>query len=340
MDKAAFAERLVGALDGEEWKKLEDGTLGVPVSGHNRKVLLELRDTDAEFEGEVDDECADALSAALYEYLRETWPEQPGAHKYVVCACLVLTFVWEKPMHPQEDVKYFTRVSEGKAEYFCPAKTDSKICSFCAAERCERLYGDWERKTAGTAARHGELSARIQRDLLEAGFLDSGVLKTQGLRYHDDVRKLCEDNKCGAYGTTWACPPAVGTLDECRKRVESFSEMQLFSRAYLLADEFDFAAMKKAMHDFKERVAELETRLEPYLGSFTIMSSESCDRCKKCTYPDAPCRFPEKLHHSLEGYGFYVSELAAQVGMRYINGRSTVTFFGAVLYNDREGGAA
>ena len=66
-----------------------------------------------------------------------------------------------------------------------------------------------------------------------------------------------------------------------------------------------------------------------------ILSNESCGRCAECTYPDAPCRFPEELYHSIEGYGLNVSELAGQAGIRYMNGPSTVTFFGAVLYGER-----
>ncbi|HJA66742.1 MAG TPA: DUF2284 domain-containing protein [Candidatus Mediterraneibacter cottocaccae] len=57
----------------------------------------------------------------------------------------------------------------------------------------------------------------------------------------------------------------------------------------------------------------------------------SCRKCGKCTYPDAPCRFPERTHGSLEGYGIMVSELAGQAGIRYINGTNTVTYFGGLL---------
>ncbi|MFR9235458.1 MAG: DUF2284 domain-containing protein [Eisenbergiella massiliensis] len=36
---------------------------------------------------------------------------------------------------------------------------------------------------------------------------------------------------------------------------------------------------------------------------------------------------------SLEAYGINVSTLAAQCGMRYINGKDTVTYFGAVFFS-------
>ena len=34
------------------------------------------------------------------------------------------------------------------------------------------------------------------------------------------------------------------------------------------------------------------------------------------------------------GFGFVVSELAQQAGIPYMNGKSTVTFFSAVLYGE------
>ena len=67
-------------------------------------------------------------------------------------------------------------------------------------------------------------------------------------------------------------------------------------------------------------------------GGYLLLSNEGCKRCEKCTYPDAPCRFPDKLFHSLEGYGFIVSELAKMAGISYINGENTVTYFGAVMF--------
>ena len=46
---------------------------------------------------------------------------------------------------------------------------------------------------------------------------------------------------------------------------------------------------------------------------------------------DAPCRYPESMFHSLEGYGFDVHLLAEAAGIKYNNGPNTVTYFGAVL---------
>jgi len=50
---------------------------------------------------------------------------------------------------------------------------------------------------------------------------------------------------------------------------------------------------------------------------FLLLSNEGCIRCKSCTYPDAPCRFPDKLYPSLEGYGILVTELAKKAGLNF-----------------------
>ena len=69
------------------------------------------------------------------------------------------------------------------------------------------------------------------------------------------------------------------------------------------------------------------------LTDFLLLSNEGCVRCSKCTYPDNPCRYPDKLFPSVEGYGIMVNILAESANMKYINGENTVTYFGLLLFN-------
>ena len=87
------------------------------------------------------------------------------------------------------------------------------------------------------------------------------------------------------------------------------------------------------MRDFKRAVERFDERLKALVTDYMLLSNEGCGRCETCTYPSAPCRFPDRLYHSIEGYGFAVNELAAEAGLRYNNGVNTVTFFGALLFN-------
>ncbi|MBR2616748.1 MAG: hypothetical protein IKC56_00735 [Clostridia bacterium] len=54
--------------------------------------------------------------------------------------------------------------------------------------------------------------------------------------------------------------------------------------------------------------------------------------CKTCTYPTAPCRFPDRARTSMEACGINVVELAKEVGINYVNGQNTVTYFSLILY--------
>ncbi len=335
MKKQELLDRILGHYTEEEWEGLEKKTLGIPVNETNRKTLLELQNTHRRFRGEADDAQVEELTGALKEYLDEVWAEEPLAHKYVIDVSLINTFLYGIPMHPRDSVGYYVTVRDGEPAYYCPHKQDSVICGFCRAKRCDELFEKWDKITAATRERWGETSARIQRKVFETGFLESGVIDTKDLAYHEEARKECEKNRCGAYGTTWACPPAVGTVEECRQRVSRFGRMLLFSKAYAMENTMDMEAAKRAMSDFKVTARALDRALkEEGPGEYRILSNESCDRCRKCTYPDSPCRFPEELHHSIEGYGFYVLELTRQAGIKYINGQKVFTFFGAVLYDE------
>ncbi len=359
MTKYELAKNILSQYDDQEWEDMENNTLDLPVNEHNRNVHLELRDAINKyeelgtlspkerrrfsfgkpavltlFEGDIEGEKVIELKSSLEEYLDEVWAEARPAHKYIVNASLALTFILERPMHPESSVHFLVRVEDGKNIYYCPHKENSLICSYCKCRFADELYKKWDEKEKETKECFGDLSSKLQHILFEAGFQECRVIKTSELDFHDEVRTQCEKNSCRQYGRTWACPPAVGTVAECKERVLKYSHMMLFSKAYVLADTMDLEEMARTMSDFKKQDRKLDDKLKDLLKSFQILSNESCDRCKKCSYPGKPCRFPDTLHHSIEGYGFNVLELSRKAAMKYINGQSTATFFGAVLYNE------
>lgn len=177
------------------------------------------------------------------------------------------------------------------------------------------------------------MQSKIKELIAECGFHECGNIDISELKYYSEVRAICEANSCRGYGATWACPPAVGTIEECKARVEQYEDMVIFTGKFELEDSFDFEAMGEGLRTFKRMVDKLSAKLENV--DCLILSNEGCGRCKECTYPNSPCRFPELLHHSLEGYGFVVNELAEAAGVCYNNGSNTVTFFGAVLFTGK-----
>lgn len=173
---------------------------------------------------------------------------------------------------------------------------------------------------------------RIESSLIDTGFSAFGWVHIPSIEFYQEVRSICEGNGCRNYGSSWACPPAVGTIEECKARMNQYDKMILFSYAFQLEDSFDYEGMLEGLKRFKEMTDQLHQSLNPFLTDFLLLSNEGCGRCTQCTYPNAPCRFPQLLYHSLEGYGLIVNELAKEAGIPYNNGPDTVTYFGALLF--------
>ena len=165
-----------------------------------------------------------------------------------------------------------------------------------------------------------------------AGITGFGVIMPEEIVFGQEIRDICAGNGCGQYGKTWCCPPHHGTVEECRERCLGYEHAMVFQTVYKIEDSFDYEGMLEAGHEFKKVTERLYAAVKPELSRFLLLSNEGCGRCETCTCPDAPCRFPEKLFPAVEGYGIYVNKLAESAGLKYINGKNTVTYFGMLLY--------
>lgn len=176
----------------------------------------------------------------------------------------------------------------------------------------------------------------LEQQLKAAGFYEYGLVDVGDIRFSQEVRKMCEANTCQKYGKTWACPPAVGTVEECAERIRAYEKMLVLTGKYDLEDSFDFEGMVESAKAFSRSCRMFDEALKPYLERYLMFSNEGCDLCETCTYPDAPCRFPERAHGSLEANGIFVNELAKSAQVKYNNGPDTVTYFGALLCNPED----
>ena len=82
-------------------------------------------------------------------------------------------------------------------------------------------------------------------ELQKIGIHESGVISTAEIVFDQEIRKLCEQNVCRLYGTSWACPPAVGTVEECRARCLRYASAMVFNAVYPLEDSFDYEGMQR-----------------------------------------------------------------------------------------------
>lgn len=146
------------------------------------------------------------------------------------------------------------------------------------------------------------------------------------------VRTICRE-ECERYGTTWACPPAVGTLAECRERICSYPKGIFFSSVAEVSDLMNMEEMLATRDAHEELTTAVGEFLKKEGMEIFILSTESCSLCQKCTYPEGrPCRHPERMHPCLESHGVVVSEIVERQSMEYNLGGNTILWFSLVLF--------
>jgi predicted metal-binding protein len=181
----------------------------------------------------------------------------------------------------------------------------------------------------------GEMTKETAAALAEEiGFKGRGIFETKDLNFLKEVRDMCKANKCGNYGRLWTCPPACGTLADSRKKARQFKWGIVLQTTAHMEDEFDGEAIEEAQVTQRDRFLKYVGRLrEMGEEAFLPMGSGGCgQQCASCTYPDAPCRFPDRAFTSMEAYGLLVTDVCKSADTPYYYGRNTVTFTGCVLF--------
>jgi predicted metal-binding protein len=147
------------------------------------------------------------------------------------------------------------------------------------------------------------------------------------------VREDCLRNACGRSGTCWTCPPYVGELAELGARLASYPEVVVVQTIATLEDSWDFEAATAAMVTHNDRMRELGRRVQAAFPDCAglVLGAGGCGFCPTCTCPDEPCRHPEESLASVESHGLDVKALVESVGLKYVNGKGTVSYVGAVL---------
>lgn len=98
-----------------------------------------------------------------------------------------------------------------------------------------------------------------------------------------------------------------------------------------MAHDFDSEGILQAEKRHKERFVTLVRQIRYGYPDCLPMGTGACTLCRKCTYPDRPCRHPEEMFTSMEGYGLLVNDVAKASGLRYDYGPGTITYSAAVL---------
>lgn len=154
------------------------------------------------------------------------------------------------------------------------------------------------------------------------------------LEFSQRVRWICE-HECNRYGQSWACPPGVGTVEECRAKCLSYNRGLLISTTTEVEDIADIEATLATRGDHEEitdQVADVlrELGVEPY-----VLSTESCAVCPRCAILDGqPCRFPKKMHPCVESQGINIIPVLEAGGLEFQYGQNVVTWVSLLLFRE------
>lgn len=174
---------------------------------------------------------------------------------------------------------------------------------------------------------------KLISEALEQGFTLAAPVDIGTIQLREEVREMCAVNKCHAYGTNWSCPPACGTIEECSERVSACRGGIIVQTTGVLEDDFDIETMQETAKKHSENLVAFLKHLRKEHSELDILplGAGACMMCAKCTYPDAPCRFPELKSSPMEGYGMVISDVCKANDIPYNHGRGTLTYVGCFL---------
>ncbi|MEI6100979.1 MAG: DUF2284 domain-containing protein [Eubacteriales bacterium] len=172
----------------------------------------------------------------------------------------------------------------------------------------------------------------IQDRLKDLGFNQYAFVDPKEIPFSKEVRDMCAMNSCGRYNTNWQCPPGAGEVEKLEARAKSYTDALLFNAIYPLEDSYDFEGMMAAKDLFTELCSKALVAVRESAPDSYVMGAGGCSLCEKCTYPDQPCRFPQKAIASMEACGIDVYSTSGKFDFKYINGVNTVTYFGIVFF--------
>ncbi|MGM9660517.1 MAG: DUF2284 domain-containing protein [Faecousia sp.] len=177
----------------------------------------------------------------------------------------------------------------------------------------------------------------MNRDLLEEKLSELPLyiydyIDPKELEFSERIRWICQ-NECPMYGKTWACPPGVGTVPDCRTKCLSFAHCLLISSIAEVTDIADMAetlATRPAHEALTEQVAALlrQQNVQPY-----ILSTQACAICSRCAIADGqPCRHPDKMHPCVESHGINVVPILERLGLEFQFGSNVVTWISLLFF--------
>ena len=173
---------------------------------------------------------------------------------------------------------------------------------------------------------------KLEQQLAELPLYFYGYIDPKTLEFSDRIRYICSA-ECPMYNKTWACPPAVGEVTECKNRCLGYENCLLIGTITEVDDIANIEvtlATRPAHEEVTGWVREMfrAQNVEPY-----ILSTEACAVCDRCAWLDGkPCRHPDRMHPCLESHGINIIPTLEENGLEFQYGENIVTWYSLFFF--------
>ena len=176
--------------------------------------------------------------------------------------------------------------------------------------------------------------ALLEQQLSQLPLYIYTYIDPDSLEFSHRIRHICK-SECPMYGGTWACPPGVGPVPECKARCLRYKNCLMIGSVAEVEDISDIGqtlATRKGHEELTNQVRELfrQQNVEPY-----VLSTEACSICDRCAYLDGkPCRHPDRMHPCVESHGINMIPVLEENGLDFQYGCNVVTWFSLLFFNE------
>lgn len=172
----------------------------------------------------------------------------------------------------------------------------------------------------------------LEAQLAELPLYGYFFIDPRELDFSDRIRWICE-HECPMYGKTWACPPGVGPVADCKCRCMSFGNCLMIATITEVADITDIDETLATRPEHEAVTDQVEEMMRAQGVAPYILSTEACTVCRRCAYLDGePCRMPEKMHPCVESHGINLIPVLENNGIEFQYGSNVVTWVSLLFY--------
>ena len=173
---------------------------------------------------------------------------------------------------------------------------------------------------------------KLELELAQLPLYGYFFLEPGELEFSQRVRHICRQ-ECPMYGKTWACPPAVGSVESCREKCLGYEHCLMIVTVTEVADIADIEATLATRPEHEAITDQVRDILRNLDAKPYVLSTEACAICDRCAVLDGlPCRFPERMHPCVESHGINVIPAMERLGLEFQFGGNMVTWISLLFY--------